>query len=200
MDDKFLMAQAAIVSDNAEELERLVRADPSLAKDRSLSRDHPTLLQCLVLEMPARRSLGHLTRLFAQFGAELNGPLVAAASGDNILGVEVLLNLGASIAGEGKWSPLEEALYWGHASIVVLLLKRGAPVDNLRKFAAIGDRQGLRRCFEDDGRLNGEAGEVAWPFGPTIPEEVRHDRLQIMNNSLVFAAAWGQSETAGELL
>ncbi len=200
MDDKFLMAQAAIVSDNAEELERLVRADPSLAKDRSLSRDHPTLLQCLVLEMPARRSLGHLTRLFAQFGAELNGPLVAAASGDNILGVEVLLNLGASIAGEGNWSPLEEALYWGHASIVVLLLKRGAPVDNLRKFAAIGDRQGLRRCFEDDGRLNGEAGEVAWPFGPTIPEEVRHDRLQIMNNSLVFAAAWGQLETAGELL
>ena len=38
MDDKFLPSQAAIISDNAEELERLVRADPSLARDRSLSR------------------------------------------------------------------------------------------------------------------------------------------------------------------
>ncbi len=199
MDDKFLPSQAAIISDNAEELERLVRADPSLATDRSLSRDHPTLLQCLVLEMPPRRSLAHLIRFFAQFGAELNEPLVAAASGNNLLGVEVLLDLGASIAGEGKWSPLEEALYWGHDSIVGLLLKRGAPVDNLRKFAALGDLQGLRRCFDDDGRLNQQAGEVAWPFGPTIPDEVRHDPLQIMNNALVFAAAWGQLESAGEL-
>ena len=200
MDDKFLPSQAAIISDNAEELERLVRADPSLARDRSLSRDHPTLLQCLVLEMPSRRSLGHLIRLFAQFGAELNGPLVAAASGNNLLAVEVLLDLGASISGEGKWSPLEEALYWGHLSIVELLLKRGAPVDNLRKFAAFGDLQGLRRCFNDDGSLNRQAGEVAWPFGPTIPEEVVHDRLQIMNNALVYAAAWGQIESAGKLL
>jgi len=200
MDNKFLPSQAAIISDNAEELERLVRADPSLARDRSLSRDHPTLLQCLVLEMPARRSLDHLIRLFAQFGAELNGPLVASASGNNLLAVEVLLDLGASIAGEGKWSPLEEALYWGHASIVGLLLKRGAPIDNLRKFAALGDLQGIRHCFNDDGRLNRQAGEVAWPFGPTIPEEVRHDHLQIINNALVYAAAWGQLESAGELL
>ncbi len=200
MDDKFLPSQAAIISDNAEELERLVRAESSLARDRSLSRDHPTLLQCLVLEMPVRRSLGHLIQLFAQFGAELNGPLVAAASGNNLLGVEVLLDLGASISGEGTWSPLEEALYWGQDSIVELLLTRGAPVDNLRKFAALGDLQGLRRCFDDDGRLNRQAGEVAWPFGPTIPEAVRHDRLQIMNNALVYAAAWGQLESAGELL
>ena len=200
MDDKFLPSQAAIISDNAEELERLVRADPSLARDRSLSLDHSTLLQCLVLETPARRSLGHLIRLLAQFGAKLNEPLVDSASRNNLLAVEVLLHLGASISGEGKWSPLEEALYWGHLSIVGLLLKRGAPVDNLRKFAAFGDLQGLRRCFNDDGSLNRQAGEVAWPFGPTIPEEVRHDRLQIMNNGLVFAAAWGQLESAGELL
>ena len=102
MDDKFLPAHAAITSDNAEELERLVRADPSLATDRSLSTcDHPTLLCGLVLEMPARRSLVHLIRHFSQFGAELNGPLVAAACIDNVLGVETLLDLGAPVAGEG---------------------------------------------------------------------------------------------------
>jgi hypothetical protein len=201
MDDRFLPAQAAIISDNAEELERLVRADPSLATDRSLSTgDHPTLLCCLVLKMPAPRSLGDLIRLFSQFGAALNGPLVAAACIDNVLAVETLLDLGAPIAGAGRWSPLEEALYWGHSSTVELLMKRGAPVDNLRKYAALGDLQGVRRCFDDDGRLNLQAGAVAWPFGPTIPEEVRHDRRQIINNALVFAASWGQKEAAGELL
>jgi Ankyrin repeats (many copies) len=201
MDDKFLPAQAAILSDNAKELERLVRADPSLATDRSLSTcDHPTLLCCLVLEMPTRRSLGRLIGLFSQFGAELNGPLVAAACVDNVLGVETLLDLGAVITEEGRWSPLEEALYWGHSSTVELLMQRGAPVDNLRKYAALGDIQGVRRCFDGDGRLSLQAGEVSWPFGATIPEEVCHDRRQIINNALVFAASWGQKEAAGELL
>ncbi len=201
MDNKFLPAQAAIISDNAEELERLIRADPSLATERSKSTcDHPTLLCCLVLEMPSRRSLGSLIRLFSQFGAELNGPLVAAASINNLLGVETLLDLGALIAGEGVWSPLEEALYWGHPSIVELLMERGAPIDNLRKCAALGDLQGIMRCFDDDGRLNLQAGELAWPFGETIPEALLHDRRHIINNAFVFAAAWGQQETAGELL
>ena len=201
MDPKFLPAQAAIVSDDAGELERLLRADPSLATARSLSRgDHPTLLCCLVLEMPPRRSLDDLIRLFAQFGAELSGPLGAAASIDNVRAVETLLGLGAPIAGDGTWSPLDEALYWGHSSTVELLLERGAPVDNLRKYAALGDVQGVQRCFDADNRLNREAGEVAWPFGPTIPANVRSDCSQIINNALVFAAAWGQKETAGELL
>jgi len=201
MDQKFLPSQAAIVADDDGKLERLLRADPSLATARSLSPcDHPTLLCCLVLEMPPRRSLDDLIRLFAQFGAELSGPLGSAASIDNVRAAEVLLDLGAPIAGDGTWSPLEEALYWGHSSTVALLLKRGAPVDNLRKYAALGDLQGVKRCFDGDHRLNQEAGEVAWPFGPTIPADVRRDRGQIINNALVFAAAWGQRETAGELL
>lgn len=201
MDDKFLPAQAAIISDHAEELERLVRADSSLARDRSFSTsDHPSLLCCLVLEMPARRSLGHLIRLFSGLGAELGQALVAAACIDNIPGVEALLDLGATVGGEGGWSPLEEALYWGHSATVALLLRRGAPVDNLRKFAALGDLQGVRQCFDDNGHLNPHAGEVCWPFPAIIVREVRQDRQQIMNNALVFAAAWGQQETADELL
>jgi hypothetical protein len=201
MDQKFLAAQAAIVSDDAEKLERLVRADPSLATDRSLSAcDHPTLLCCLVLEMPPRHSLEHLIQLFARYGAELSGPLCAAACIDNVRAVAALLDLGVPIAGDGAWSPLEEALYWGHGSTVELLLKRGAPVDNLRKFSALGDLAGVKRCFDGDGRLTQEAGEVAWPFGASIPADVRADRREIINNALVFAAAWGQKETAGELL
>jgi hypothetical protein len=201
MDSKFQPAQAAIVANDAETLERLLREDPSLATARSLAPgDHPTLLCCLVLEMPPRRSLESSIRRFAELGAELNGPLVAAACIDNVLAVETLLDLGASVAGTGVWSPLEEALYWGHSATVELLLKRGAPVDNLRKYAALGDVPGVERCFDSDNRLTQEAGEIAWPFGPTIPAEVRHDHRQIINNGLVFAAAWGQQETADTLL
>lgn len=201
MDDKFLPAQAAIIADDPAELERLVRADPSLAMERSISTcDHPTLLCCLVLEMPPRQFLDHLIRLFSEFGAELSGPLGAAACIDNVSAVRTLLDLGAPIGGDGTWSPLEEALYWGHSATVELLLKRGAPMDNLRKYAALGDLHGLKRCFDRDGQPNQEAGEMAWPFGPMVPDKVRFDRHEIINNALVFAAAWGQMETAGELL
>jgi ankyrin repeat protein len=150
--------------------------------------------------MPPRRCLDRLIRLFAQFGAELSGPLGAAACVDNVLGVETLLDLGAPIEGDGTWSPLEEALYWGHRATVERLLQRGAPVDNLRKYAALGDVRGVKRCFNSDGQLNREAGTVSWPFGATIPDEIRWDPRQIINNALVYAAAWGQKEPAGELL
>lgn len=201
MDERFLPAQAAIVANNAEELQRLVRADPSLATDRSMSPcDHPTLLCCLVLEMPPRKALRQLVHLFAECGADLSGPLGAAACIDNVSAVETLLDLGAPIEGKGEdWSPLDEALYWGHSSTVDLLLKRGAQVDNLRKHAALGDKQGLLKCFDAQGNLTTKAGRLASPFGG-IPEEVRNDRRQIINNAFVYAAAWGQIETAGELL
>jgi ankyrin repeat protein len=201
MDAKFLPAQAAIHLDDAEELERLIREDPSLAVDRSLSTcDHPTLLCALVLQTPPRRSLDHLIRVFAELGAKLGSPLIAAASINNLPALRTLLDLGAPIEGDLWWSPLEEALYWGHSAAVDLLLERGAPVDNLRKYAALGDLAGVRRCFDGDGALSPAAGKLAWPFGDNIPEEVRRDRRQIINNALVYAAIWGRQETAGELL
>lgn len=201
MDVRFHAAQAAILADDAWELERLVRADPSLASDRSsAANDHPTLLCCLVLAMPARRELDRLIRLFGESGAGFGEALVSAASINNLVAVESLLNLGAPIAGKGIWSPLEEALYWGHGATVELLIARGAPVDNIRKQAALGDLAGLTAWFDADGRLNARAGEVAWPFRDPIPDGVRRDPRQIINNALVFAAAWGQVDSASELL
>lgn len=201
MDARFLPAQVAIRSDQADELERLLREDPSLASATSRAPgDHTTLLNCLVLTLPARRSLDQLIRLFSQFGGDLNGSLIAAASIGNVAAAKTLLELGAPSAGVKRWSPLEEALYWGHVQVVELLLKHGAPIDNLRKAAALGDLQAVQRCFDDDGKLNHSTGEIAWPFGDTIPHEIRRDQRELLNNALVFAAAWGQTRTAGELL
>ena len=140
--------------------------------------------------------------LLASHGAELTEPLIAASGMNNVRAIEKLLDLGARIEGNGQWSPLEEALYWGHQEAVSLLLEQGAPVENLRTAAALGDLDRIAECFDDRGDLSAAAGEVAWPFfkaiGP-IPEAVRRDRQHLLGNALVYAAAWGQAEVV-ELL
>jgi ankyrin repeat protein len=114
--------------------------------------------------------------------------------------VTKLLDLGGNIAGNGRWSPLEEALYFGHEAIVSLLLKRGAIVDNLRTAAGVGDTEKVARCFDAKGALTAAAGEIAWPFGQVIPADVRRDRRQLLANALVYAASFGHIETANYLL
>ena len=50
----------------------------------------------------------------------------------------------------------------------------------------------IARCFNAAGGLTSAAGEVAWPFNAPIPEDVRRDRQQVLDNALVYAASWGQ--------
>jgi uncharacterized protein len=89
----------------------------------------------------------------------------------------------------------------GQEPAVLLLLERGVRVDNLRKAAGAGDLEKVARCFDDTGKLTAAAGEIAWPFNnDAIPAELRHDRLQILGNALVYAAAWGRIEVAKYLL
>ena len=45
------------------------------------------------------------------------------------------------------------------------------------------------------------SGEIAWPFGSSkLPEDIRRDPEQIINNALVYAAAWGHSDAVEFLL
>jgi ankyrin repeat protein len=200
MDKRFHPAQAALAGGDVERLAALLGQDPQLAVARS-SCSHPTLLQCLVLSTPPVDTLDDLIGLLAAHGAELNDPLIAAASGDNPRAISKLLDLGANIEGNGLWSPLEEALYWGHEKSVALLLERGAPVANLRTAAALGDMQLVVRCFNDQGELTAAAGVVSWPFFQTpIADALRRDPEQILGNALVYAAAWGQAEAVEYLL
>jgi ankyrin repeat protein len=200
MDARFHPAQAALAAGDVERLASLLAEDPGLAAARS-ERSHPTLLQCLVLTMPPADALEDLIDLLARHGAELTDPLIAAAGIDNVRAITKLLDLGARIEGNGRWSPLEEALYFGQEASVSLLLDRGAPVSNLRTAAALGDMERVARCFDEAGALTAAAGEVAWPFFRTpIPEDVRRDPGQILGNALVYAAAWGRIETVDVLL
>jgi hypothetical protein len=199
MDARFHPAQEALAVGDVAGMRSLLAGDPELARARS-SCSHPTILQCLVLTMPPTGALEELVALLADHGAELTDPLIAASGIDNIRAMETLLDLGARIGGNGRWSPLEEALYWGHEAASTLLLARGATIDSLRTAAALGDMDRVARCFDEAGALTTEAGEVAWPFHPPIPEDVRRDPRQILGNALVYAAAWDRAEVVDYLL
>jgi len=107
MDARFHPAQAALTIGGVERLASLLTADPELATARSRL-SHPTILQCLVLSMPPVDALEDLIDLLANHGSELTDPLIAASGIDNLRAIARLLDLGARIDGNGRWSPLED--------------------------------------------------------------------------------------------
>ena len=217
MDAKFRSAMAAIASSNLEQLRELVRQGPTLSTSRS-STSHPTLLQCLVLTAKDSAVQLEMARLLIDAGAELNGPLVACASSDNVEAAGLLLDFGAAINGDGGWSPLEEALYWNSRHMIDFLLKRGAAVQNLRIAAGLGRVDLLQSFFNPDDSLKPEAGRINWPwgdlgviensnFGPEGRRQMAakfkswaNDRLSLLNNAFVYACMHGQIDAASFLL
>jgi ankyrin repeat protein len=202
MDSRFQAAERVLASGDVEGLAKILDEDPGLATARSQS-SHPTILQCLVLTMPPVDALEALIGHLAGRGAELTDPLIAACGMDNVRAVVKLLDLGASIEGNGRWSPLEEALYFHQEATTTLLLGRGANIANLKTAAALGDLEWIARCFDQAGALTAAAGEITWPFDTAsapIPEKVRRDPRQILGNALVYAAAWGREEVLEYLL
>ena len=214
MDSKFHPAIAAIKSGDVDELKSLVSQDPSLATSRS-SRSHPTLLQCLVLDAVDLPNKVELAKVLIDAGAEINGPLCAAASIGNVEAAAALLDAGALINGTGGWSPLEEALYWGNDGVIDLLLERGASVHNLRIAAGLGRVDLIEGFFNSDGSLKPEAGKIDWPFGDPltsnlakpIKEELQakidgwsNDSRDIINNAFIYACMHNRLEAAKLLL
>lgn len=217
MDKKFHPAIEAMRAADVDKLRALVAADPSLATSRS-SRSHPTLLQALVLDGKDKPKNLEMVQVLIDAGAELNEPLVAAASIDNRAAAELLLDHGAAIDGTGGWSPLEEALYWDSRNTLPLLLERGAKVQNLRTAAGLGRTDLIESYFNADGSLKPEAGRIDWPFGnlnsiacsnhdamgkQSLADRVNEwsqDRQGIVNNAFVYACMHGHIDAATLLL
>lgn len=221
MDAKFHPAIAAIRSGDLQKFKALVSQDPSLATSRS-SRSHPTLLQCVALEGKGdgkdKPNTVEMARVLIEAGAELNEPLVAAASINNHAVAVLLLDSSAAIDGTGGWLPLEEALYWNSRDVLALLLERGAAVQNLRIAAGLGRTDLIEGYFNSDGSLRPEAGKINWPWGglETIAcsnfdqtgkqqlaarvNEWSQDRQGIIDNAFVYACMHGHIEAARLLL
>lgn len=217
MDKKFHPAIEAMRAADVEKLRALIAADSSLATSRS-SRSHPTLLQALVLDGKDKPKNIEMVRVLIDGGAELNEPLGAAASIDNRAAAELLLDHGAAIDGTGRWSPLEEALYWDSRNTLALLLDRGAKVQNLRTAAGLGRTDLIESYFNADGSLKPEAGKIDWPFGSLdsiacsnhdaagkqmLADRVNawsQDRQGIVNNAFIYACMHGHIDAAKMLL
>ena len=217
MDKKFHPAIEAMRAADVEKLRALVAADPSLATSRS-TRSHPTLLQALVLDGKDKPKNVEMVQVLIDAGAELNEPLVAAASIDNRAAAELLLDHGAAIDGTGGWSALEEALYWDSRNTLALLLERGANVQNLRTAAGLGRTDLIENYFNADGSFKPEAGKIDWPFGnlnsiacsnhdatgkQSLADRVNEwsqDRQGIVNNAFVYACMHGHIDAATQLL
>jgi uncharacterized protein len=214
MDAKFHPAIRAIKSGDLDGLRALLEQDRSLATARS-SRSHPTLLQCLALEALEVPNKIEMAQLLIDAGAEVNGPLGAAACIDNVEVAALLLDRGAAINGTGSWSPLEEALYWNNQRVIDLLLDRGASIHNLRIASGLGRIDFIESFFHSDGTLVPEAGRIDWPFGELqesnlnceIKEELEakvrqwsDDPEDIINNAFVYACMHGHIDAASLLL
>jgi len=214
MDAKFHPAIQAIKSGELEGLRSLLDQDRSLATARS-SRSHPTLLQCLALEAVDVPNKIDMAELLIDAGAEVSGPLGAAACIDNVEIAALLLDNGAAINGAGSWSPLEEALYWNNRRVIDLLLDRGASLHNLRIASGLGRIDLIESFFRSDGTLKPEAGKIDWPFGELqksnlncqikdeLQAKVAHwsdDPQDIINNAFVYACMHNHIDAASLLL
>ncbi len=217
MDAKFHPTIVAIKLGDLERLRSLVRQDPTLATSRS-STSHPTLLQCLVLSGKDAPNKLEMAKVLIDAGADLNGPLGACGSCDNVEVAALLLDSGAAINGTGGWSPLEEALYWSSGRVIDLLIHRGASVFNLRIAAGLGRLDLIEGFFNSDGSLKAEAGKVNWPWGElhviqnsNFDEQGKqqlaakfsswsNDRQSVVNNAFVFACMHGHIDAAALLL
>ena len=220
MDARFHPAIAAIKAGDLNRFKDLVRQDPSLATSRSTT-SHPTLLQCLVLDGSDVSNKIAMARALIDAGADLNGPLGACGSCDNVEVAKLLLDRGANINGingAGGWSPLEEALYWNSRGVIELLVRRGASIHNLRIAAGLGRTDLIESFFNDDGSLKPDAGRINWPWGDLQvigasnldragKEKLAasfaswtNDRQTIIDNAFVYACMHGHIEAAQLLL
>jgi ankyrin repeat protein len=217
MDARFHPAMAAINAADVDRLRVLIRADPALATARS-STSHPTLLQCLVLEGRNAPNQIEMATVLIDAGADVNGPLGACASCDNVAAAALLLDRGAALNGSGGWSPMEEALYWNSQGVIRLLLQREASIHNLRIAAGLGRIDAIDAFFAADGSLREAAGQVNWPWGDLSAIETSNfnrtgkamlaakfsafsnDRQGIIDNALVYACMHGHIDAARLLL
>ena len=217
MDPRFKSSIDAIKSDEVDRFRELIGEDPSLATGRSRT-SHPTLLQCLVLERKGSPKATEVASILIENGAEIDGPLLACASCDNVELATLLLDRGAAVNGTADWSPLEESLYWNCGRVRDLLLQRGASIHNLRIAAGLGRMDLIQSFFNANGTLKAEAGRINWPWGSVTAVEQSNlndgvkqrlvSRIQswanddgdVINNAFVFACMHGHQAAARLLL
>ncbi|MEZ5379184.1 MAG: ankyrin repeat domain-containing protein [Acidimicrobiales bacterium] len=204
VEERFGPAAMAILAGNLAELADLVTADAELIT-RPSAVSHPSLLQFVACEAAQLPDPAGAARVLVAAGAELQGPLVAAAGCGSFAVVDVLLDAGADIDGGDlaattSWTPLDEALYWSNADMAQVLLDRGAGIRALSTAAGLGDLGAIAACFDATGNLTAAAGRIGSPFAETVPLDRADERQSVLDHAFVMAADCGRRAAAADLL
>lgn len=196
MDERFYSAVYAALLGDLEAFTGHLDATPGLAAARSAC-GHPTLLQFVAVEGGLGRVPDALRAAAAlvERGAPLEEPLVAACSVGFLALVDRLLEAGAAVEACAPWTPLEEAVYWGHRALAEHLRDRyGARVPSLRAAAGLDDLEHVGDFLGGDG-LAANAGPVRYPWGT-----LEGDAQDVLDQALAVAAANGCAAAAARLL
>ena len=171
MDARFQPIMLAAWSGRLEEFVSLLVRSPDLVTARS-SCSHPTLLQFLVLDGGEGKiaESERFMRVLVDRGADLNEPIVAAASIGSEPMASFLLAAGAMVESGAPWTPLEESVYWAHSDLSFWLRSvHGAQVLSLRAAAGLGEVAEMERFLDGDLPAPG-AGPVRFPWGSLSDE------------------------------
>lgn len=140
--------------------------------------DSPNLIQFVVVE----GGLGKIPdpvkylRFLIDNGSTTKRQLVAAASVNSRELLNALLEAGSSIDEGGRWTALEETLYWGHRELADYLLKVcGAEINTLCAAAMLGNIEKLAGFFRGEKLIESEL-PVHFPWGP-IEDSTESDAM-----------------------
>jgi ankyrin repeat protein len=107
-----------------------------------------------------------------------------------------------SARGDGG-TPLVVALFWGHRATAEVLAEHGVVPRNLRAAAALGRLDLIEELVAPGGRLAPEAGaarEFYRPHSGFPPWKPSHDREEILNEALSWAARNDREDAIGLLV
>jgi hypothetical protein len=208
VDTRFEAAADAIHWGELAALRDLLDAEPALVSMRSPFPHHCMLLHYVAAngveverQLQSPPNAPDIMRLLLDRGAEPDaacdlyggGPsmttmcllvssCVPAAAGLQATLVDVLCDGGAAVNGpEDNAVPLRTAITWGYTQAAETLARRGARIDNLLSYAALGDLAGVESCFGADGELlpdrAGDAASLDVPEGRLLEAALREAAL-----------------------
>jgi ankyrin repeat protein len=204
--EPFTLAFDAIQSGNAGDLATLLTQHSDLV-DAQGTNGSSLLNLAVSLKQPA------LCQLLLDHGADVDLPTTrgvtpfhAAAYSNQPELIELLISAGASpdahAYGEGG-TPLCMALFWGHDAAREKLAAYAVTPANLRTCAGAGRLDLLAASFHAQGALTPEASALRGFYRPHTgfpPWVPKRDRLEVLNEALVYASRNGQLDALGALL
>jgi ankyrin repeat protein len=196
--EPFLAAFESLQSGDVSTLQALLRAHPTLAKERGTNGNTLLNLAVSIASKPGQ-SLSAIEALL-EAGADTNEgndrgstPLHQAAYSNRSDIAAVLIRNGAALDAEAHGAggtPLVFALFWGHREVANLLASYGVAPKNLRTAAGVGNSDLLEACFSEERALLPEAGAARGFYRPHsgFPDwRPSLDPQEILDEALVWA-------------